>query len=167
MIYPFLTAILPELSPGTAPELTPAQFDELAGEHVPPRQLARIVSGALPLHERMRRFDACLAYRVARIRAERLNMDAKFDEPEELFAAVDWALGAMTSAAPTERETLFDAARWRELDDLETGHEMDLEHLAVYRMRLELLQKYAGRDAETARRNFEAAVDKLSAAYLT
>ena len=167
MIYPFLTAILPELKPGTAPGLTPAQFDELAAEHVAPRKLKRIVTGALPLHRQMRRFDDCLAYRIARIRAERLNAEAKFEEPEELFAAVDWAMGAMSSAAPEEREALFDAARWRELDDLETGHEMDLEHLAVYRMRLELLQKYAGRDAETARRNFEAAVDKLSADYLT
>lgn len=166
MIYPYLTAVLPTLTPGEAPELTPEQFDDLAAANLAARDLARLAAGELSGQRAMRRFRDYLAYRAAQIRANRLNLAADFPEPEEFFGEIDQTLARLAAALPTERETLADALLWRFLDDLETGHEMDLEHLGVYRMRLELLQKYSGRNGEAARKNFEQALETLSAEYL-
>lgn len=166
MICPYLTAVLPGLVPGEAPELTPEEFDALAAEHLPASACAKLVSKATPIRRAMARFLDYLAYRVAQIRAGRLNVDADFPEPEEFYGEIDYELARLSAALPTEREALTDALLWRFLDDREIGHEMDLEHLTVYRMRLEILKKYAGRDAEAARKNFEQALESLSAEYL-
>ena len=166
MIYPFLTASLPTLTPLSVPELTLEQFDELAKDELRPRDFARMTGGTMACHREMAKFREYLAYRVAQVRADRLGVDADFPVPEEFPSEVDSVLGQLSAANPLEREGLADAAVWRKLDDLETGHEMDAEHIAIYRMRLETLQKYAGRDEPAARENFEKALEQLSAAYL-
>jgi hypothetical protein len=66
--------------------------------------------------------------------------------PGELFAEIDFALSSAATASPLEREKLIDAALWRKLDELEICHEMDFEHLCIYRMRLQLLEKYKSRE---------------------
>ncbi len=166
MIYPFLTAALPTRPPRSVPELTLEQFDELAKDALRPRDFARMTGGTMACHREMAKFREYLAYRVAQVRADRLGVDADFPVPEEFPSEVDSVLGQLSAANPLEREGLADAAVWRKLDDLETGHEMDAEHIAIYRMRLETLQKYAGRDEPAARENFEKALEQLSAAYL-
>ena len=166
MIYPFLTASLPTLTPRSVPELTLEHFDELAKDELRPRDFARMTGGTMACHREMAKFREYLAYRVAQVRADRLGVDADFPVPEEFPSEVDSVLGQLSAANPLEREGLADAAVWRKLDDLETGHEMDAEHIAIYRMRLETLQKYAGRDEPAARENFEKALEQLSAAYL-
>ncbi|MCI5778476.1 MAG: hypothetical protein MR051_01430 [Lentisphaeria bacterium] len=166
MIYPYLTAVLPTLTPGHAPGMTPEEFDELARDNMSETAFARLSAGELPGQRAMRRFTDYLAFRSARIRAERLDLACAFPEPEEFAGEIDFALSSLAAAAPAERETLTDALLWRKLDDLETGHEMDLEHLGIYRMRLKMLQKYTGRDETRARENFERALEKLSADYL-
>ena len=166
MIYPFLTAVLPTLTPRSVPELTLEQFDELAKEQLRPGDFARMTAGTMECHREMAKFREYLAYRTAQVRADRLGVEGNFPEPEEFQSEVDGVLGQLSAANPLEREGLVDAAEWRKLDDLETGHEMDAEHIAIYRMRLATLQKYAGRDESAAREHFEKALEKLSAAYL-
>jgi len=65
MIYPYLTAVLPTLTPGEAPELTPEQFDDLAAANLAARDLARLAAGELSAQRAMRRFRDYLAYRAA------------------------------------------------------------------------------------------------------
>ena len=48
------------------------------------------------------------------------------------------------------------------LDDLEAGHEFDFDGLCVYRLRLEILNRYRGRSVEKGRSNFNAAVDRIA-----
>ena len=44
MIYPFLTAILPVLDPASPPELTVAEFDDLAREELPASRFEKMIS---------------------------------------------------------------------------------------------------------------------------
>lgn len=165
MIYPFFSAILPELTPGKAPALTLAEFDELAVENMG-KKAAALLTDDLPFHRELDRFKDYLVYKTALIRAGRLELNCRFAEPDEFFGEVDYALSALAAAAPAEREVMFDAVIWQKLDDLETGHEMDIVHIAIYRMKLAMLQKYAARDEKKALENFENALEKLSADYL-
>ncbi|MBE6399911.1 MAG: hypothetical protein E7041_07210 [Lentisphaerae bacterium] len=164
MIYPFLTATLPELAPGQAPEMTLEEFDALAAEHLSSSAAGKL-DGKLPFHREVAKFSEYVAYRSAIIRAAKLNRPGNFPIPAEFYGEVDFACAALATAAPADRELLLDALIWHKLDDLELGHDMDLTHLAIYRMRLGLLQKYARRDEKTALQNFEAALEKLSADF--
>ena len=172
MQYPFLTAILPALDPAKTPEMSVAELDEMLKENLPAKESAKILSwddpekkDAFPLYTEMRRFTDCLNYRIALIRAEKLKSNDRFEMPDELYAEIDFALSSTANASALEREKIVDAACWRKLDDLEICHEMDLEHLAIYRLRLKMLEKYSGRDENTGRNNFEAALEKLAGKF--
>ncbi len=165
MIYPFLSAVLPELIPGKAPALTLAEFDELAAENMGAKAAAQLQQD-LPVHRELRRFQDYLLYKVALIRAGRLEVNCRFEEPDEFFGEVDYTLSALAAATPAEREIMLDAVIWQKLDDLEICHEMDIVHIAVYRIKLAMLQKYAARNEQNALENFENALEKLSADYL-
>lgn len=171
-MYPFLSAIIPGLDPAVPPELTVAQFDELVKENIGSRRFARMTAWddpeaelELKLYRDMRRFQEYLNYRIAVIRAEKLKRTDSFEEPEEFYSEIDHALAAALSASPVEREKLLDAVCWRKLDELEICHEMDFEHLCIYRIRLGILQKYTNRDENTGRSNFEAALEQLAAGF--
>jgi hypothetical protein len=172
MQYPFLTAVLPALDPAKIPDMSVAELDEMLKENLPAKEFEKILSwddpektDALPLYAEMRRFSACLNYRIALIRAEKLKRNDRFDMPDELYAEIDFALSSTTNASALEKEKIVDAVCWRKLDDLEICHEMDLEHLAVYRLKLRLLEKYSGRDEAAGRNNFEAALKKLAGQF--
>jgi hypothetical protein len=172
MIYPFLTAILPVLDPASPPELTVAEFDDLAREELPASRFEKMISWdeqmdsyPVPVYNEMRKFQDYLRYRIALLRAEKLKSTQQFDEPDEFCGEVDFALAGMIAADTLEKERTVDAVCWRKLDDLEVCHEMDFEHLCIYRIRLGMLQKYTARDKETGRKNFEAALEKLAAAF--
>ena len=169
MMYPFLSAILPALNPAQVPDITVAEFDALAEEHLPAKLTVKMRSwddpskpAQLPVYTEVRRFMACMNYRIAVIRAEKLKLNADFEVPENLYGEIDYALASAVKASPADREKLLDAALWYKLDDLEIGHEMDFEHLCIYRIRLAVLQKYAVRGSGNAVANFEAALDKLA-----
>lgn len=168
MIYPFISAILPSLKPALPPEMSLEEFDALVKEELSGKLFDRMLSwengqDALPLYAELRRFQDYLNFRIAQMRAEKLSRSASFAEPDEFYGEIDYALSAAVSATPLERERIVDAAVWRKLDDLETGHEMDFEYLCIYRIRLALLRKYSGRDENSGRENFEAALEKLAA----
>ena len=167
MIYSFFSAVLPVLVPGSVPELSVAEFDAMAGEELSDRKFAQLLSADDPetpvaVYAAMRQFRDCLNYRIALIRAEKLKLNEHFEVPGELYGEIDFALSSAVSATPSDREKLIDAALWCKLDDLETGHEMDFEYLCIYRMRLQILEKYCGRSVEAGRGNFEAALEKLA-----
>lgn len=172
MIYPFLCAILPALDPALPPAITVAEFDAMVREELPQKLCKRMLEWdrpeivpALPVYNEMRRFQQYLNYRIALLRAEKLQVNPAFEEPPEFYGEIDYALNIAVSASPVEREKLVDAACWRKLDDLEVGHDMDFEFLCIYRIRLSLLQKYSDRDRENGRENFEAALEKLAATF--
>ena len=170
MIYPFITAILPALTPGREPEMSLADFDGLMKEELSAKRFEQLLyrdkgKSGVKVYDDMNRFQEYLNFRIAQIRAEKLEFPANFPEPDEFYGEVDHALAAAVTASPLERERIVDAACWRKLDDLETGHEMDFEFLCIYRIRLGLLQKYSGRSEEAGRKNFEAALEQLAAAF--
>ena len=50
--------------------------------------------------------------------------------------------GASKATDPLTAEKILDAARWRHLEELVTGHYFDLEVLIVYALKLKILDRY-------------------------
>jgi len=167
MIYPFICASLPALTPAQIPEMSLAEFDGLMKDELSEKLFERMLywdngQSGVKVYDEMRRFQEYLRFRTGLMRAEKLNRQVNFAEPDEFYGEVDHALAPALSATPLERERIVDAACWRKLDDLETGHDLDFEYLCIYRIRLQMLQKYAGRSEGAGRENFEAALEKLA-----
>lgn len=172
MMYPFLSAILPVLDPAVPTELTVEKFDEMLREELSAKLFDAMTSidremavYPVAIYNEVCRFKAHLVWRIAKVRSEKLHSGDNFETPDELYSEVDFAVSNAANASPLEREKLIDYAIWRKLDDLEICHELDFEHLCIYRMRLQLLQKYSNRSEENGRNNFEAALDKLAGKF--
>lgn len=176
-MYYFLAASLPDLFLGRDPGMSVFDFDELCAGQMTRQALARLKQGTLrvgrasesaaglpPVYAAYTRFEQYLRTRIAERRAGRnAERTAHLPDPERYFGEVDFALGALTALAdPIEREKAVDRIRWRMLDELEAGHTFDFDGLCVYRLRLEILNRYRGRSAEKGRFNFDVAVDRIA-----
>ena len=66
---------------------------------------------------------------------------------------------ALTQAANTadllEAEKILDRLRWNQLDNLAAGHYFDLDFLAIYRIKLQILAKYIDRTVEKGNQALE------------
>ena len=170
MFYGAFCASLPALECGVIPEITLAEFDELASAELSGKNFEKLISWddaerspRVPVYRQMREFDAFLQLRIAENRREKLGSYDPLPEPEALDSDIDYALpNAAAADDPLERERLVDLIRWHKIDDLEVGHEMDLTALCCYRLRLVSLEKFRIRALDSGSSVFEAAVDKLA-----
>ena len=72
---------------------------------------------------------------------------------------------ALNQAANTtdllEAEKILDRLRWNQLDNLAAGHYFDLDFLAIYRLKLQILAKYTNRTAEQGNQALENILAEL------
>jgi len=91
-------------------------------------------------------FDVMLKNEIVAIRAARKKVDpAKFlhqDGHPASYRAGHIAINAYRAASPIETEKMMDAERWRELDDMSFGHYFDADALAIYALKLAILEKW-------------------------
>ena len=163
-MYYFFSASLPEIRLGERPPMTLGEFDAEAEMQLTPRHYALLTGDGddAPVLRGMRRFEAFLRTRIARRRAEKLNIPFDAPEPEEFYAEVETALGQLAQLAPAEREFETDKLRWRMLDELSALDEFGFDHLCAYRAKLKLAEKYRDRDAAAGKQRFDAAVAELT-----
>ena len=170
MFYGFFYATLPTLNCGVPAEISLEEFDRLARNEMTEQKFARLCSwddrenlSPVPVYREMREFDNFLNLRIAEARQEKLGTFFTLPPVDEYHSEVDFSLpGAAASDDPSERERMVDLIRWRKIDDLEAGHELDFTALCCYRMRLASLEKYRKRNSGDGNSIFSAAVDKLS-----
>ncbi len=175
MNYYYLCASLPSLAFGTAPLLDLAGFDALCKEQLSSEAFGLLQSGHLHadrnaatgemprLYREYTFFEQYLRTRIAQRRTAHDEVRSlKLPELQYCFAEADTVLGYAAGANPAERERAVDQLRWRQIDDLEAGHDFDLDWLCAYRLKLEILEKYRERKLETGRTNFNGAVDRIA-----
>ncbi|MDD3886580.1 MAG: DUF2764 family protein [Victivallaceae bacterium] len=174
-MYYFLCASLPTPVFGVESRLTRAAFDRCCEAAMEPEDFAKLTSGRLAaprspdcasgqygIYGEYAKFEQYLRTRIAE---RRLNGgDEKLPTPIEFYGEIDRGLAQLAQEPPAERERMIDLLRWKRLDELEAGHEFDLDKLCVLRLKFELLDKYRNRDAAAGRENFNAAVDRISGA---
>lgn len=170
MFYGFLFATLPSLICGTPPEMTLEEFDTAARAELTEKKFLKLISwdvpdsSALPeIYRKMRKFDDFLKLRIAEARREKLGLFTELPAPDEINSDVEYYLPpAVSEDDPLAREQLVDQLRWRQIDELECGHELDFTALCAYRLRLCSLEKYRNRSRNDGSTVFNGTVDRLS-----
>ncbi len=90
-------------------------------------------------------FEITLRNELAKIRASRKHMDENehIKEGGYFDAAINQlAINAHKSASVPEGEKMIDEARWQKLDELSMGHYFDFDALAIYAVKLLILEKW-------------------------
>ena len=166
----YLFASLPELSFDRPTPITMKDFLALCSEHLPAascRLLAEtdlFQSHASPTRLRVLNVwfeqEHALRNELARLRAQRLGWDVT---PHLRSAVRDGDLAAVAARileneSPRSAEDELDRARWTFLDGLEFGHYFDLESLALYWLKLRLLERRAVFNKERGREGLRAFV---------
>ena len=163
-MYYFLSASLPEIRLGERPPMTLDEFDAEAEEQLTHRHYAMLTTGSddARVIREMRRFEEYLRARIAKRRADKLNIPFDVPDPEEFRTEIETAVGQLGQLAPLEREFETDKLRWRMLDELAALDEYGFDHICAYRAKLQLAEKYRDRDAAVGKKRFDAAVAELT-----
>ena len=157
--YYFLVASLPLLTYDDEAELSSEQFLEIIKTNLHPADSAtvaaasieapRTVDGASVSERMWRTYDRGLRNVLARSRAPQRNTDANhYIRTDELLhdetqraGLEELAREATLAPSPLSAEDLLNRARWRELENLEVGHNFDVQYLVVYYLKLQLLER--------------------------
>ena len=173
----YFTASLPEVYFGSEPPISSADFDNEARNWLSETECRKLARVSLPDHysdipsdlpavyRNFFRFEIALRAKIAKRRADRLGAVADIPEADDFFSEIDRAIAAASAADdPAEREDIIDTARWEYLEELDTTHFFDFDHLCLYRLKLQIAEKRRFRQAEAGKRNFKAALEAVLAA---
>ena len=175
-MYCFLTASLPELTPGAPPPLTVEEFDGMCRGELSESRFAALTafdgtvapdfreSADLPeIYNTYGKFELYLRNRIARRRAEKAGEQLDLPDPPEYFNDYDAAAGTIAASTdPAEREEMLDKLRWNFIDEQLLCKEFSFTSLCAYRLKLLIVNKYRHRKLEPGRLNFDAALERLS-----
>lgn len=172
----FFAASLPELVFGKSAPISLDKFDDMAKEYLNSKQCEVLKALTFPVPEHdpadfvcvcslwknVREFERFLRLRIAKIRAERLELSVQVPEPEGFFSEIDYILNsAMSCDDPCERELIIDRVRWEYLDAMTMNHMLDFEGLCIYRLKLQILEAYRGRNSQEGTPRFEEALEMI------
>ena len=119
------------------------------------------MTSAIPVAELWNNFETALRNTLAHLRAARLKRTAP--EPaltafEDVFTVKD-IQDAYTAPSPAEREQKLDSIRWKFLDSLEDGHDFDVNAVAIYALKLLILERTASRQVNEGIQAYGKLVD--------
>ena len=66
------------------------------------------------------------------------------------------------TAYPAEREMVIDRLRWNFIEEQLLNKEFSFDAICAYRLKLAIVNKYRYRKLEPGRKNFDAALERLS-----
>lgn len=171
MNYYYFLSSLPSLTPGVLPELTAAQFNELAREQMSGEDFALLESVLLQpsqtpsaslLGRRFSQWETNLRNALLPFRTEGSEVENFKQHEDDYFSEIEGiAQEAHAKSNPLEREIWLDQARFAKLDELSSLEPFSGEALVAYRLKLDILEKYRPRTPEQGRENFEALVQAI------
>jgi len=168
--YYYLIASLPHLYHDKPAPLTSTEFLKLCATQLKGSDYNRLTSvhpgvmdiEACPLPEviRFREWERGLLGELAGLRAERLGLDRdaviKGDDRTGPQSVRTLAKNAFSAATPLMAEKMLSLARWKFLDGLEWGNHFNLPLLAIYSIKLQLLEREALFDPEKGMKRLAA-----------
>ena len=104
-------------------------------------------------------WETCLRNRIAKVRSSKLGKNAAqyIQEEKNVFSELERRVqDAYSAENPMLKEKALDELRWKELDNMESGHQFDFSMLCIYKLRLMLCEKWIDREDEKGERNLDA-----------
>ncbi|HAR68123.1 MAG TPA: hypothetical protein DCR55_18260 [Lentisphaeria bacterium] len=157
----YLLASLPSLKFPGKPPVASEEFLATCRTQLGDADYALVDSATLelcasehPVLTRWRDWDAGVRNSLAALRARKLSWPARDSHRAVPMANTSyaWLTGVVEAPSPLEGERLLDKARWRFLHDLQAGQAgFDLIGVVIYRLQLQLLERWARFDVERGR----------------
>lgn len=109
-------------------------------------------------------WDRALRNELVKMRAQKTGIDAaKYLHQDDTETGVfDAAREAFNASNPAAGEDILNSARWRYLDELESGHNFDLDKLIVYYLKLQLLHRKKVMNLDNGRGKYQEIYGKIS-----
>ena len=164
--YYYLVASLPLLSYDSERALSTEEFLDACRPLVSPRHFRVLESAgstdpaadgpSCRTLDLWRGWEISLRNELVRLRAKNLGREARVQatdsgsvEPQAI------AREAFSQESPLQGEHALNRARWRYLDELESGHYFDIDKVLVYLLRLQILQRKTLFDDRRGRELFD------------
>lgn len=172
----FLIASLPDLQPDAAAPMTVEEFDLICKEELSSEKFAALTAfdGTVSpdfrgsdtlseLYNAYGKFELYLRNRIAKRRADKAGEQLELPDPPEYFGEYDFAASALANTTdPAEREMIVDKLRWNFIEEQLLCKEFSFDAICAYRLKLAIVNKYRHRKLESGRKNFDAALERLS-----
>lgn len=174
-LYYYFIATLPTLLLQQTPPVSYEEFMQTAerlleGEDLKTLKAARLDNfefdpAGNELFNRFQAWEINLRNRLAVLRAaSRRNTEGNYERPApSVPETAITARAAFEAADPLQGETVQNRARWSLLSSLETYHEFDIEHLIIYALKLQILERSIAMSSsagETAHQALEEDMDR-------
>lgn len=172
----YLMSSLPMLKPAETPPIRRNELLNICQDKLPKTQFellrqlslvpAPIAVESCSAVKRWYEWETCLRNRLARQRSSSDNPADDYIQAEtNFFSEIEPAIQeAIALDNPLDRERRLDALRWRCLDDIAACDDFSFNALAVYMIKLLLLEKWLPRDNDTGYQNLDMAVAGINAA---
>ena len=162
--YPYVIASLPMLHFGMKPPFSFERFLEVCRQFIPEKDFQLLSTLPQPEHysEQGKRhriirkwieFDVGLRNELVRIRATKKHLEpAMYLRPggSSGSSPAPAGMAANMHTSVLDAEMRLDEMRWKELEELSTGHYFDLDLLITYAYKLLILQRWENiREADT------------------
>lgn len=156
VFYPYLVASLPMLHFGMKPPFSFEHLLELCRPFIPEKDfhLLRTLphpgqysekGTRHPIIRKWIEFDVALRNEDVKVRAARRHIDpATYLRPDGYRgpSLAPVAMAAHISTSILDAEKILDETRWKALEELATGHYLDLDFLITYAYKLLILQRW-------------------------
>ena len=105
-------------------------------------------------------FETMLRNEAAKLRGAKLHKTDVPAHPTDFISQYTQRRieEAFALPSPAEREAVLDALRWQFLDSLESGHPCDIDSVAVYALKLLLMERIASRKLDEGLRAYRQLV---------
>lgn len=175
-MYCFLIASLPDLQLDSPAPMTVEEFDSICQAELNGEKFAALTSfdgsvapdfrgcDTLPeIYNAYGKFELYLRNRIAKRRADKANEQLELPDPPEYYGEYDFAATALANTTdPAEREMVIDRLRWNFIEEQLLCKEFSFDAVCAYRLKLAIVNKYRHRKLEPGRKNFDAALERLS-----
>ena len=167
----YLIASLPYLCYPDPPSITIDEFLSICNTHLSRSRLDKLKSisrgetdhavNRLSVVRMWQEWDLAARGELARLRAERLGrlVEAMVPEGKIIVSAIEAAREAYRAHSPMEADDVFETARWAYIDSLEFGRYFNMEWLALYLLKLKVLERRARLVTERGRVGLELVLE--------
>ena len=169
MNYYYLLSALPYLRVGSEPSLSSSEFLAQCAAQMPHHEFTKIaevnliprIAAASVVESKWNEHEIYLRNILVKIRAAQHHHEANhYLRPESAaFGNVESIIRDAYNRDSLQLEEQLDRLRWRFLDDLSIHHEFDFTAVFIYLIKLLLLEKRIGFDAQLGQQKLYAIVN--------
>ena len=178
--YYYTVATLPTLQRGSDPQISVEYFLETCSYTISEEDYNTLCKASLipenvetgsEAVKKWNIWENTLRNELARLRSQTTGIDAEkyIVETESAAGLSEIARSAVNAANPKAGEDILDDARWKFLEEIESGHNFDMTKLIVYYLKLQIAERKTAMNPvqgeEKYKKLYNRITDKIHQSY--